>query len=305
VEKFGRGVLSVKSIPYTEVARSTENLWFLMHHSMDPNREVFAVNCYLDESATDGSTPQAVVAGVLFSRDGFLNFDREWRETVNARVTSLKCLYPPHPEQRSPKPSSALHIAEFGPTGELSRVPAVEASSIFAAAARIINKHKLFSIAATIGHEEYRKFLDPEIKGKMGVYGLCYILSVYENHELAVQNNYRENIGFILDAGNPHAPQVFEAHSAILNWQKSEPLNAGSITFDDDNNVTALQAADVVAWSVRRRLVGETFSHGRKPLRRIFNSTHVEQSWDVDMLRAIDSRLMRIADKTNQNGDAG
>jgi hypothetical protein len=48
-----------------------------MHHSNDPDREALVVTCYLDESATDGSTPTAVVGGLLVNSSHFLGLDKD------------------------------------------------------------------------------------------------------------------------------------------------------------------------------------------------------------------------------------
>jgi hypothetical protein len=263
-----------ESISYTEIFQSAEDLWFVMHHSQDPQKEIFAVNCYLDESATDGSTPQAVVAGVLLNRDGFLGLDVKWQELI--RVNRL---------------GTGVHIKDFGVHGRFAKTPPAEKSIIFSEAVKLINEYKIYSVAATVNHDDYRLCLDPKIRQVMSVYGLCFILSAYDNHKRAVHNGYTKNIGFILDSGNPYAGHVLGAHSALLEWQKSEPLNVGSLTFDQDDNVTALQAADLVAWSVRRRLVGMPFSKGFEPLLGIFDSAHCEQSWDASTLRPLVSAL--------------
>ena len=236
-----------------------------------------AVNCYLDESATDGSTPQAVVGGVLLDRGGFVGFDMEWREFINARGLA-----------------PGLHIRDFGRKGRFSRVSNTDKSDIFADAVRMINQHKIYSVAATISHDKYRTILDLGTRQVMSVYGLCFILSAYENHRRAVFNKYTKNIGFILDSGNPYAGHVVGAHATLLECQKSEPLNVGSLTFDQDDNVTALQAADVVAWSVRRRLVGMPFNNGYEPLVGIFDEAHSEQSWDGDTLQPLAHELARV-----------
>jgi hypothetical protein len=58
------------------------------------------VTCYLDESATDGGTPQAVVGGLQMNESHFLGFDPAWREML-------------HDFGLEP----ALHMKDFGPHG--------------------------------------------------------------------------------------------------------------------------------------------------------------------------------------------
>lgn len=260
------------------------DLWFAMTHSEDPTKEVFAVNCYLDESATDGGTPEAVVAGVLMDRDRFLAFDAEWKGFLAKHNLS-----------------PAFHMKDFGFHGRLGGIGPDERRAIFSDAVAIINRHKIYSVAATVNNEDYRRYLDKRIRDVMSVYGLCFILSAYSNHLRAVHNKYEKNIGFLLDSGNPYADHVREAHSTLLVWQKSEPLHAGSLTFASDEDVSALQAADLVAWSVRRRLVNGKFENGFEVLLEIFDEAHSEESWEGTALQLLSDRLVPFTE--NGKGD--
>lgn len=49
-----------------------------MDYSDDTNSEPLAVNCYLDESATDGGTPSAVVGGLVLNSSQLDHLDIEW-----------------------------------------------------------------------------------------------------------------------------------------------------------------------------------------------------------------------------------
>lgn len=240
-----------------------------MHQSDDPDGETFAVNCYLDESATDGGSPEAVVAGVLMNRSRCVAFDASWTEFLNAH--QLK----------------ALHMKDFGSHGSLASLSETERRGIFRDAAAIINRHKLYSIAATITYAKYVSELKPSIRKAMSVYGFCFLLAAYSNHLLAVSNKYTKNIGFILDSGNPYAAHVRGAHAALKEWQLTYALNAGSLTFDDDEEIGALQAADLVAWSVRRRATNSPFGKGFEPLLGIFNDAHHENAYEGALLEAL------------------
>lgn len=48
-------------------------------------------------------------------------------------------------------------------------------------------------------------------------------------------------------------------------------LGLGSLTFDKDDCVPALQAADVIAWAVRRRATGYEFNAGFEPIEATLN----------------------------------
>ena len=244
-----------------------------MHHSDNPELETFAVNCYLDESATDGGTEEAVVAGVLLNRERFLGLDEPWTDFLKAH--QLK----------------ALHMKDFGQHGNLAALQSADRKAIFRDAVSIINKYKLYSVGASITYAKYLEKLSPAIRGAMSVYGFCFILSAYAEHVRAVHNNYTKNIGFILDSGNAYAAHVREGHAALKRWQDTTPLNVGSPTFEDDKDVSAIQAADLVAWSVRRRLTKSSFGNGFEPLLGVFDEAHSEVAWDGGWLQQLTDGL--------------
>ncbi len=62
--------------------------WFVLHHSNRPDLKAMIVTCYLDESATDGGTPQAVVGGLQMNQAHFIGFDREWRAASSGRLAA-------------------------------------------------------------------------------------------------------------------------------------------------------------------------------------------------------------------------
>jgi hypothetical protein len=178
-------------------------------------------------------------------------------------------------------------MKDFGLHGSLAALSETDRGGIFGDAVPIINEHKLYSIAATISYAKYISEINPSIRKAMSVYGFCFLLAAYSNHLLAVSNKYTKNIGFILDSGNPYAEHVRGSHAALKEWQRTDPLNVGSLTFDDDEEISALQAADLVAWSVRRRATSSPFGKGFEPLLGIFNEAHHENAYEGALLEAL------------------
>jgi hypothetical protein len=131
----------------------------------------------------------------------------------------------------------------------------------------------------------------------MGVYGFCFLLSVYTNHLRAEMNNYSKNIGFMMDSGNSYAEHVRAAHAAMLHWQDDKPLHVGSLAFGNDQEIGALQAADMVAWSVRRRVTSSAFGNGFEPLLGVFDEAHSEHAWSGPVLQALSTELKVLFEK--------
>jgi len=250
-----------------------------MQHSDDPDREALAVTCYLDESATDGSTAQAVLAGLQMNRSYFLDFDDEWDGLL---------------ERYHLRP--ALHMKDFGRHGRFSEMCECDIRSILEDACDLINSHKIYSLAVTLEHAEYQRIFDDRVKHYMSVYGLCFIATAYANHLLAAQNNYKGNVAFVLDSGNPYASHVLLAHGELKKARQAQSLNLGTLAFETDELVTPLQAADVIAWGVRRKATGYSFKGGFEPLERLLaRNDHAEKPYPViamqQLMQAMEGRV--------------
>src|SRR5947209_7929215 len=99
-----------------------------MHHSDKVSKQVVAATCYLDESATDGATPTAVVGGLVLDRTNFLRLNTKWNRMLNK--------FNLHP---------ALHMTDFGKNGRFGSTPASMRRKVFSCAAKIIIDHNIFT----------------------------------------------------------------------------------------------------------------------------------------------------------------
>ena len=112
-----------------------------MHHSDDPKKAAL-VTCYLDESATDDNNPQAVVAGVLFNRNNFMYFDREWTRLLSKH-----------------KMTSPIHMNEFVEKGKFGHIRYKDRFNFFSEAVELTNNCKVYSVAATLNKQEYEQYV--------------------------------------------------------------------------------------------------------------------------------------------------
>jgi hypothetical protein len=249
-----------------------------MHNSDSPEKETAAVRLYLDESGGDDPrTPYAVVGGVLINQSHFLHFEEAWDLMLEKHGIA-----PP------------LHMREFGPHGRFANMTDRCRHELFLEVAALINSHKIFSIAATLSNEEYKTNFPKEGRDRFSVYGMCFILSVMINHKLAAQQSYGERTPFILDAGNPYKQHVVEAHASALRLQEETFLHVGLLTFDDDKEFGILQAADVIAWGVRRRATQISLG-AFEPVADILKEekNHAEASWKSDWIKELGDALIR------------
>jgi hypothetical protein len=256
-------------------------LWFTMHHSDDPNKQVWAFHtrCYLDESGTHDGSPYTVVAGLLLNRSNFVSLGIEWQKMLCERGIKVP-----------------IHMTEFGPHGNLGHLSEADRYLLFANIAGIINSHKTYSLAGVLGQEQYKKAKVHKRK-EMSPYGYCFLYCVKINHLEADFNKYPYNIAYLMSEVSEHKGQILAAHATTMVMQEIEkqPYHMGSITFDYPKNVPALQAADVIAWGVNRKLMGKPFDQGFEFIETIIDGpSHKQGSYSNEDMEGHERRLRKF-----------
>jgi hypothetical protein len=173
-------------------------------------------------------------------------------------------------------------MKEFGPHGKLKDIRSEKRRALFTDLVRIVKVNLgAFTVAATLTTEEYRRILGGA--SSMSMYGSCFL-------NMAMLNGSGAPIAYLLDAGSPCKHDVMEVYSYLIGHQEKYPLNMGTLAFDCDDRVSALQAADMVSWSVRRKLSSELKS-GFEPLAELFTIEHEElpykQKWMVEVASSL------------------
>jgi hypothetical protein len=205
---------------------------------------------YADESGTDSNSAVAVVGGLLLSPKGYFWLNMEWRHV-----------------QEKYGISTPIHMREFGSDRALGTVPAAARRCLLAELVRVINENKVASVAATLDSSAYKRVFQGITK--LSMYAACFAQLVMMNDAEASLSAHSECISYVLDRGNNHRSHLLEAQRQLApRWP-----SLASIDFADDSSSCALQAADVVAWSVRRKLAGG-FPSGYEALQALFDRHH-------------------------------
>jgi len=118
------------------------------------------------------------------------------------------------------------------------------------------------------------------------MYGASFVQVAMINGIQLRNDGSKDPVRYRLDAGNRHKDQIVEGHAVLLASEEQHPLNIGSLEFDSDSNVAALQAADVVAWAVRRKLVSALKS-GFEPLADLFDDYHVQVDYNEEWMTGV------------------
>jgi hypothetical protein len=112
-----------------------------MHQSDDESRQSAILTWYLDESGTHEGAPIAVVGGMLLNKSGFDALDKAW-DIILAR-------------HGIPPP---LHMSEFRrPDGRLADFANDSRHALFSDVVKVMNGHKIYSVAATLTAEQFHK----------------------------------------------------------------------------------------------------------------------------------------------------
>jgi hypothetical protein len=176
-------------------------------------------------------------------------------------------------------------MSDFAEDGILGTFPIPARIALFTELATVINEHKNYSIAAIVRTEDYKRhFGKPSKANSMtSIYSMCFMLLALFNGKQAEHDKYGPNFPYFLDDGNERKAELEAVHYVLAN-QSAFPAHVGPLSFGDDKAACALQAADIVAWAVRRKHAREPFDFGRDPLEAVLAGTHREQIAKDDWL---------------------
>ena len=183
---------------------------------------------------------------------------------------------------QGPHPHEGIH-----PHGVFRGISADARRCLFADLVCIVNEHKCASVAATLASEAYHRVFKGLTKRSM--YGACFAQLAMMNDVESRLNDHHQLIPYVLDDGNSYKNDIIEA-GRILRLPSLK-----TVEFCTDTSLCALQAADVVTWSVRRRLAGQ-FPSGLEPLQGLFDKHHLDLDYREEwMVGVADSHRLRQA----------
>jgi hypothetical protein len=264
-----RKVVTVPSSPtLPHVSIDGDTMKMTMLHV--PNRNSI-FTCYLDESGTDNNCDVAVVGGLIFDVGQLF-----WLGLELPRVLSRHKIIPP------------LHMCEFGKGQKLGHLNSESRRALFEDVVRVINDNKTMSIASTLSSEDYHRAFD-EIT-ELSMYGASFLQVAMLNDTAMKQGGFKGSIKYLLDAGNPYRSDVEEAEKLLSGCQGDDRFNLVNVGFESDDDNFALQAADVVSWSVRRRL-SSGLKSGFEPLEGILAYRHEELAYKEEWMVGVAERI--------------
>ena len=224
----------------------------------------------MDESGTDSSSAVAVVAGVVVNMKYSYWLQQDW----------LACL-------ARHSIASPFHMRECG-KDRLRKLYGNTLKRVLSELVPIANEHKMLSVASTLTSDDYRRSFDGTTE--LSMYGASFAQVVMINGVKSLQDGYTDKIRYVLDEGNIYRPQVEQAHDFLMSMEHRSPLNLGDLRFESDTEYCALQAADLVSWSVRRKLTTK-LKEEHAPLEELFDSRHVQVNYEREWMDGVACNL--------------
>lgn len=237
--------------------------------------------CYADESGTDSNLPIAVVASVVLDDPGSFWLDVEWTKVREKHGID-----------------GAIHMREFTPDGLFKSLTHAERRALFADLVKVIRTNKLVTLAATLTAEQYRRHFTGLTK--LSMYGACFAnLMTLVGEAMRIYGSHRWPLCYVLDGGNQYRKHIKEGLPFFL---RAYPQVAG-IAFESDDNFSALQAADVLSWAVRRQLSGANFGHGFEPIQELFDEQHLDFEYKEEWMQGV-AETIRAAESSPVDSSA-
>jgi hypothetical protein len=274
------------TVPLSTTASTyPEFIWWWLHHSDDESRVATMLGSYYDESAVDGSGPVSAIGGLGLLHSNYTWLEIEWNECL--AKNEIKQGY--------------LHMKDFGEHGLLSDYPSAKRHKLFLGLTKIINEHKQFSIGSTLSPGEYQNHFSfmskkgPAASRRLSIHSMCFLHAAVTQNGWADAARYESDIPFMLDEGCPDWADVKIAHRYLREEYPADeapfPNRAGGLTWENDKKFPSLQAADVIAWTVRRKAANGQFNFGYEPLIEILDEFHYPAHFDEGAMKKITTHV--------------
>jgi hypothetical protein len=226
-------------------------LWWLMHHSSDPNRRIVACAHYIDDAGSDERSKIAIVGGPVFAQKHFFEFHYEWDRIAATHEVEMP-----------------IHMNEFSrPHGRLAKVSDTKRKELFYDLVYLINKHKAYSLTVAVDNPEFQNLFPPQtFRSHLSSTSFAFLWCMVLNHSLVKGHPQLGKIAYML-ARSPQNMQMTDCYNFWTSYESvQEKEFAGALAFDSPQTANALQAADLVAWANLRKHLGRAFDKGFEPL---------------------------------------
>jgi hypothetical protein len=246
-----------------------------------PLKTLVFLQAFVDDSASDTGDRRLFLAGYIANAETWAAFSNDWQETLEA----------------SPR-IQFLHMVEAQNLRDQFAgwsAPARDAKLM--ALAQIIRKYRLLHVWASVSRTEYTRLV-----GNIAPYPLK---SPYFGCFMAVMSTLARYLEMHKRNDVPPVDFIFDDHSAVsgwaglwFNWIREDMKHewkkylGATPVFKDDKALVALQAADMLAWTLRRE--HERGGTEELPLLSVILHQGVGTEFDIKMLSDLAEKFSRV-----------
>lgn len=193
---------------------------------------------YIDDSGKN-DPPVFVLGGVAVAEDQVPSFEAAWRAAL-ARSPSI--------------PYFKMKDAHRG-RGVFQGMSGLERTAKLAALGDVLREHGAATLAVIVRHDDYQRIFTGQMMRSMdSPYQIMFHLTIATAWRLCRETGIGETAAFVFDRQLEHEKELDESFPALMrgiepeiaSFLSSQPRHA------DDREEILLQAADMVAWHVRR-----------------------------------------------------
>jgi len=223
---------------------SEEWLWRLMpglsglSRTERRRRLILALEAYIDDSGS-GDPPVFLLAGFVARAERWAELSERWDEALRG---------PPRLEYFKMKEAAALEGQFKGWRGN-------DRDGLLAKLVKIIKDHVLVAVSSVVYHQDYREVISDKISKETDApYWLMYHSIIETTYRWELANGLKEKVSFIFDEQFKQSDIVQGAWSVYYEQAPEEykELFGDRPVHKKDTDVLPLQAADLLAWHIRR-----------------------------------------------------
>lgn len=205
-----------------------------------PRKHIVILQAFIDDSASEEGIRNYLLAGYVLDAQSWISFSDDWDSVLRA----------------SPK-IDYLHMVEAnGLRGQFGGWTSKDRDKKVIDLGKVIEKHQPHSIEISVSQNEMAKYYNPSAPyAFQNPYFLCFygvILGLGRIHKLL---GIDAPVDFVFDEHGGLGHDVAMWYQQIKSDQPQLKFLLGSSPiFRDDRKVLPLQAADMLAWHLRREL---------------------------------------------------
>lgn len=251
------------------------------------------LRAFIDDSGSDRNSAWYVLAGYIGTVEGWGRFDTEWMSVLQQ-----------HPTIAYFKSSEAESLR---PNGQWAGVTAEQRNAKIDSLIEVIRRCARRAVCVRIRQSDYDNFVRGNVPDAWdSPYYFLLIIIVGAAINIEVLDGDGEDIDFIIDEDQMHekgfrliAPRLFamsSVHQRLVN-----------ITRQDEKQFIPLQAADLLAWQIRR------FFSSSEPRRKHFDSCQelpkaahtfiLDRKKIIDIMGDMNETAARIAPSLGRSPD--